>query len=474
MNAAAPEEPSASTSLAEHLRTIHFGLLVLSLALIAITLTPGPGRFERALRQLASIQAVVETWGDGSFFEAAYREGARTNSTLKLNEFVRDSDDLGVFSTGNPGNPPLKLTIATDGRWALEVPEKLMRHLESPPDYGPRGTRQMEFVIPGNGSGRLRKPLTLGQFAEVWDSVGEVAIVVAELDTVSEGKPIVQEYHGPELRVDPFHPAAGESAQAQLDPIANDKLLPTAREVRLRLEPAERINTRRYYFRGFDSGAGSRVVRVAASTPITRVPFFGQASFRRLPGSVELPFVPDASAVPFSKIFAELEDGSTYVSSLTFDELELYLKSEFNRVREQTIELFGARIAGVQVLLVGVPVILALQVYGWIHLTILRRRLRYSTASIAVPWIGLYDTWTARAVTTGSFVLLPALTIVVIEWGRFVRGATPLRIALAFTAVVSVAIAAASLVEFLSLWRSGQSRESNPGRPADDAPPVGV
>ena len=147
-------------------------------------------------------------------------------------------------------------------------------------------------------------------------------------------------------------------------------------------------------------------------------------------------------------MFRDLAQASTNVQSLSFDELARYLDSERVRARQPT-ELLGARIAGSQVVLLGVPTILCLQLYGWLHMIVFKRRIGTAVRAVGVAWIGLYDGWIARGVTIISFFVLPVLAIVVLQWTHLRIGSAVARVSAGAAVVVSVALATVSCVNFL-------------------------
>jgi hypothetical protein len=74
---------------------------------------------------------------------------------------------------------------------------------------------------------------------------------------------------------------------------------------------------------------------------------------------------------------------------------------------DQVIEAFGLKIAATDVTRLGLPLLLAAQFYFWLHLHELTRRILPTDPGRDVAWIGIYQSWLAFATVVGSACLLP-------------------------------------------------------------------
>jgi hypothetical protein len=189
----------------------------------------------------------------------------------------------------------------------------------------------------------------------------------------------------------------------------------------------------------------------AANTQRDREPIVGQAALAKLKGSSALSYVPRNQAVSFSVAFRELAQVSAGVESLRFEDLERYISSAQTSA-QQPIEFLGLRIASRHVILIGVPALLCVQLYAWLHLKVLRRRTRSLVLLESVAWIGVYDLPNARLVTGVTFFVLP-VTSVFLQGPLFVSDNIVYQLMAALAILISVGLATAGYWEMSSARR---------------------
>jgi hypothetical protein len=81
---------------------------------------------------------------------------------------------------------------------------------------------------------------------------------------------------------------------------------------------------------------------------------------------------------------------------------------------EQNIEVFGLRIGADQVKGWGAALLIAVQLYFWLHLHELTARIAPAAPGWDVAWIGVYRSWSAFSALVASSCILPVVAAVVV------------------------------------------------------------
>jgi hypothetical protein len=131
---------------------------------------------------------------------------------------------------------------------------------------------------------------------------------------------------------------------------------------------------------------------------------------------------------------------------------------EMQSKAEERFEAFGLRIPAAQVVRWGIALLLAAQLYFWIHLHELARKLRPNDPGWEVAWIGMYSSKGAFIATMISSTFLPALAALMLGW-RFWRSTTPGSHGL-WTTVLVGALVAAALVALATAFKLFRLRSS--------------
>jgi hypothetical protein len=121
-----------------------------------------------------------------------------------------------------------------------------------------------------------------------------------------------------------------------------------------------------------------------------------------------------AAGVGFEKDFAALSKVTAHYALLPLPQAMLVLEAELQRSGER-VQLVGLNLPLKMLSLTTVLIILAIQLYFWLHL----RQFQPSGKDTEVAWVGLYNNFWARAITLGTGLLLPWVTIVFVMIVRF-------------------------------------------------------
>jgi hypothetical protein len=161
----------------------------------------------------------------------------------------------------------------------------------------------------------------------------------------------------------------------------------------------------------------------------------------------------------FESAFPELNSVSSGISTLEINDAVRRLESQVAS-SERNISLLGFTIPLTQLSRWGVLVLFSVQLYLWLHLHELANRIQPDAEGWDVAWIGVYRTRSARAVMVVTCLVLPvaaaltlALRIVSIAF-YFHRTAVALS---TFIVLMS------SLLGFLTVWRLMKLRQNASG-----------
>lgn len=122
----------------------------------------------------------------------------------------------------------------------------------------------------------------------------------------------------------------------------------------------------------------------------------------------------------FEEDFAELNEVTKRYQKLKFNDAHQILKDEIRRSGER-VEFLGLKFYERDISSWGAGIIVAVQLYFWLHLRMLRVPLTSNDPSRNIAWIGLYPHYLARLVSlfTVSVVPLGMICYLVIGNNRF-------------------------------------------------------
>jgi hypothetical protein len=153
---------------------------------------------------------------------------------------------------------------------------------------------------------------------------------------------------------------------------------------------------------------------------------------------------------PFS--FQDLHEVTDGFEHLDFATLERIVGSEAKR-SGQNIETLGVRLPASAVGSWGLAVLLTIQLYFLVNLSVFNARLEGQPGRdqpIQVPWIGLYKGWPSGALMMASLILLPLIVQIVIVVSGFKPTAqSPLALKVLLSVYATFGVSFAILTAFL-------------------------
>jgi hypothetical protein len=424
------------------LRTIHFWLVVLAIGLLVTSSLPKSVVYDRAYEQateLASINAVLTK-----------EELLRTADAMPVPTVAKvDPDFPGKVISWEYGGTRctyLERTVQRD-----KVNQKYSIWINQP-------NREPAYLFPYELPQEVTKAVeerTLVDVINIWKLLANDtnAIAIAGVQIEHSGKPPTIELGGSGER----QPKAGVTRTCEAGNITftlNRSLQsPMAGTINLQGESYFKESSAN----GSSSGGGGpfKPATVPVELVAVEFPFFerhlgdyfaANESVKRL--GVER---------SFEEVFPELTKVSRGLETLRLEDLRAYLGSEAE-AKDIDVEISGAKLPVEVLWMWGLPILIIIQLYFWLHLRVFRNRHQWHAASETFPWIALYSDLFARIVTLCSVALAPiaAIAIAVSTWGPGFKVVEGVRITGAISASLLLTILTAA-----NLWRLSGSGAAN-------------
>jgi len=409
-----------------HLRSVHFSLLVVCVALYGLTVAGKSRDFDNALAQLAQIEELMNRW-EPRWLESAAGKLVEGQDPKAGPEYYDvwvecrfDCEDTKSWEPFGPmvstrglrlelrGNrtllplPEYLLTLARpqdtprpDDRsgplWprAGKLPRLDPQFVQPVPDHYPLTFSHLEFAAPP----------TLKSFETLWNGLGsgEATLTYA---------------------IDQKFWWVGIAKARQSQPAFEDLDILTVQDnpdttwpaVSLRLEPMpERMQG---WWRDRTEHSIAPTHQYTGYTPwgVIHVPaLVDRVKMSSLPAFIDyydLPWSPGTFAMNFPDLSALTLDTSEY----SFDKLRAILKNQSDRSRDD-IELFGLTIPAVVISTWGGPIVILVQLYFLLHFRAFRQQLALDRETPLAPWIGIYPDVISKATTVISAFALPPLSL---------------------------------------------------------------
>jgi hypothetical protein len=340
-----------SKDFVEHLRTVHFALLTVSVGLILI-LTSAHYNAKVAASQLREVIRIMDDF------------------QKRVDTLIADNADASEFM---PRGEPY--SVAKDGVWFTADPKKkLIFHVDDPPVfYCETGSKVRHF-------GKDWRPETLAQFAGWWN---RFPIVVRTVNQLTEGK-----FHRPRTQPIPDSEAVSPIAIIGSTGSRSNPIYLTVEDLcadeSLRLLGSVGVD---YYTFQVDSGT---------TLPINQTDLHGNATTQA-----------NDSVTPFVKSFPDLATAASGNENEYLQDIGTDLQSEAAKGGD-AFEAFGIKIPAERVTRWGMVVLVGVQLYFFMYLKRLSMSLKCGDAGWDVPWIAMDQSVLARIVLFVSIVLVPA------------------------------------------------------------------
>jgi hypothetical protein len=377
-----------SKDFVEHLRTVHFALVVLGVGLIIVATTQRNPTVARAIDQLDHITALVDGL-NGNWIE---RYCLELKGALLARQPKNGSDAVGAK----------RVVLALAGADNILLPEIQNECLVAESDprkkvdslvLQPESNRHLVFTRVNTELIKMGPPQTIGEFAKIWDAIDRNPQVVLPISLGDE-----------------FYPEKPENGSLKYTMLTSAEETNSNKQTswtKAEFEIRTALDGGKQY--SFVYRDKSR----ALSVPVTQIDFESLdllSLFRKLqPESPQFHWRPGS----FAESFPGLSEFSKDRDSATFADLGRALQTELNRGGE-SFEAFGLKVPSQTITLWGTILLLGVQFYFLTHLMELTRRLLPTDPGWEVAWVGVYRGVLARVLLVISAILLPIAAVVVL------------------------------------------------------------
>jgi hypothetical protein len=368
-----------SKDFVEHLRTVHFALIVTCVALIVIKTSSTESTYQKALNQIELVRKLVPEMNAGAFADKAkkiYIAANSRNAGNNVADYYRGSERI-------------RASMSADEVFLVaEAPYRGSERPKTHPGY-PAGT--MEWAITSVSSDMS----SLENFKIAWDAISKHYLLGScNGRTAPE---LVQNHDIKKLFTGggPSDKAEGGAAHLYCSPESEEDY-----NVEQTLEKRRSQNTGDSDPLLVFADVGHSVI--VGLIDLKYVPFFPQDVLR-----AKFPDLPQGT---FSEAFADLNELTNGLQSDKTNELQAWLSNQQSQHSSESFEAFGVRFPASATVGWGTVVVLAIQIYLLLHLRELAPRLTSDDPGLDVPWVGLYRWSVSRLMMTAS-LLLPAFTI---------------------------------------------------------------
>ena len=399
-----------SKDFVEHLRTVHFGLIGISVALIVITFSAAPYDPLAALREIHQIIELQKLWGPRWLIRQGVKKEANdtpaeskgTHTALELAKIGESAawteDPLMEDSRPEPAVPGS--LFEDDDPVSLPVLDS-WGNVPIPPDgtfYARLGNQIYRFAISQNWAQEHTDPdwsansipNTLNGFQRWWEVLGAT-----------------HSYNAVVPRT--LYLNGGRSVNK--GPLEFAEKSPSATDIVLTVHPEPDSNILSLYGYGPD-GMYIFAVRRFAYISISQKSLSERLN-TLIPGT-------------FAHSFPNLYQAARDLESLELEDIERFIAADAGKGRE-VFEALGMKFPAGQVTLWGIIVLLSVQLYFYLYLRQLFGKLSQNDPGWDVPWIGMdpsrlsqgiffITVWVLPGVAVGSlgfhivFLANPALT----------------------------------------------------------------
>jgi hypothetical protein len=348
----------------EHLRTVHFTLVVACIALVVLITSDHRSAVSNAREELNGIRRIVRNW-DAHWIE---KEAAHAfdGSKLPVDAFAADPNVAEIAITTRKGSTDVVRLSYDHPNWMLNTNDDSLHSV-----VFSRYPYPLDTV-----------PVDLKNFHVFWDSLakGLSFKVPVELDN-----PIV--YEG-------AHPM----------PVQFISGVETGDHINVTL--STRTIESDDVLSDYPKGLYVTNIPIAGKT-IVAIPVKRYESVRFDPYTRFIPANADWRRGTFAETFPDLSEITKNYEKLDFETLDKILEAEESRTGD-SFEAIGIKFPAEGVTRWGLLLILGIQLYLFLHLEELTPKLKPSDEGWEVAWIGVYKSDISRALYFASTILLPA------------------------------------------------------------------
>ena len=382
-----------SKDFVEHLRTVHFGLMAVCLALVVVLNSPTSSSILQAEHELESIVKATNTW-DTDLLRTSFLSGEH--------EFRMQNCLHHIFprlvSVSLPSGT-LTLSVRTFNDW------KLVPGGEQNPTL---------FVSDAEGFQYFNKPTKLEEFKTIWDKSDFTVLCPVELaDSAvyySQAKPTTPI----EAKFKIIDSVATTNIKPTRDLVADSSILilqtPTSFQRQYQLGFPKTSTEYAISHSGSLFFAGE----INGDILIIPVKFVTKDSFRFRPALVSKfrdSVLSDVALadVPFDSAFYQLERYTAGFQDLSFEQLSRVLH-QTERNSKETFQAFGVTFPIESTTRWGTLIIIAIQFYFLLHF------VEYGKSQVAVKrdvaWIGIYSSVGAQILFCATTLAVPVGVVI--------------------------------------------------------------
>ncbi len=397
-----------STDYVEHLRTVHFSLVVLCVALIVLSLSRRPNEIQLAHAQIVQVQELVNGSHRDWDWNWDWLETQLKDQTAELERHFGHPPDFEYD------------TVTFESRGIIRrVPLSILRgdYIVRNPEKSPKGLIFLSSAIPFSDE-QLKKPKTLREFRELWEGLSSENLFMILPEKISRTAFLIhpREFGGKAYsRVIVSFSKTGRSMGKSSGPCQDG---PDPHRFFLgeysqhAMEDIKKDNPQfeyRYYYGCTLSTEGSGTEEMpseALTLPIesfSKVPFDGQTA---LIAHSRSEWAWHHGSFDYS--FPQLSAATKEYEDLDITKIEQVLAEEDKRTGD-SFEAIGVKFPADSVHLWGILIIVGIQLYFWIHLRERSSKLSEGDTGWDVAWIGVYPSKVARVAMFSSTLVLPVL-----------------------------------------------------------------
>jgi hypothetical protein len=380
----------------KHVQATHFALTLLAFALLMMSMGREPSDSEEALKQIKTIHSAVQSW-DPRFLEVYARKRLAEQGISELfspaTEFELAHKELKEsFSL-----------VFSEPAWTLHPLSKELAKFDE--SYQDRISERYNYAQKTNeylrGRTFIRPPSTLSDFVSLWDSLQEPIRVFKATD-ISRTSYVHSIFEGSAAWT-PISPASGAPQGNALRMLFR---APTEYEKEFfpQFEEFNRKPYSHFFTAGIIRNSGQH--QWAVELPVLTDPALAFRGQTALTEKLGVTWVNGS----FAESFPQLERESIAFRDMSLDKAETILQVLASKPTER-FEAFGIKIPTVKALTVGIPVLLGLQIYLWLHINALKNGLRSFPEFNHFPWVGIYDSRAAAWLTTLTAFGLPVVVV---------------------------------------------------------------
>ena len=411
----------------KHLRTVHFSLLIVSAALLVgvkISATPA---ISTAISHAKLINSALELF-DNDFLK-------KYSKIFFESEAISKANRLDRFWFVAPGQncPSIQVVLTEPIYTILPLSPDLSKFIETDPRF------------PEELGSKIKTPLKLSEFKELWNALRcnvDVYIVVGINPNIAL-KPFIEIPYKKDIIKPPINTIL-QNGKINADVTIKYRFMFFQRPSFSPLNSYP-YDKSQHIFMPMNSGRGSAILKKAQlSDDVFFKPsidssenFSGQKAFLTIHKNSNIP------PGKFDDVFSELNRITKNIQNLSVSDIIAVLEDRKENELKEVFEIFGTKIPFREYARIGIPFILIIQLYFFIHLKSLNSFIVKNTI-LEVPWIGLYKDPLAKTVTAIS-VLFPILAITIV--GKTLN----FGIFLLFI-IISIIISVITEVEFLKIW----------------------